>query len=232
MNTQVAPDGNLLKRKSAVRLWLPLVLLIVVAVVTFLCFPNRAEAVGVWVGAAAVLIAGRVVTVGVKETGERVQAAVEEVRRDETVDYAHEIAVVYHQWAGRKAAGLSGTDKDDAWAEIELILYYLREPKTKGVLPGCFGDYINRACEAIVESAPPEKRDRITEDLIESCFNIAVLGKRELWEWSAILHDDVPKESEETGQPAHEVFEARMNNERLNYLTSTGNEWVQPYYRA
>ena len=200
--------------------------------VTFLCFPDRAEAVGVWGGAAAVLIAGSNVTVGVKETGKKLQTAVEEMGRDETVDYAHEIAVVYHQWAGKKTVGLSRTDRDNAWAEIELILYYLREPKTKGVLPGCYGDDINRACEAIVESAPPEKRDRITANLIESCFNNAVLGKRQLQEWVDGLHNDVPKESERTGQPAHEVFDDKMKDYQRKHFADAGNEWVPLNYRA
>lgn len=58
--------------------WLVLAAILAGAIVTFLVWPNRAEAVGVWVGAASVLIAGTTVAVRVKETGGRIVEGVRE----------------------------------------------------------------------------------------------------------------------------------------------------------
>lgn len=78
-----------LRQRLPWRVWLVLAVILAGAIVTFSIWPNRAEAVGVWVGAASVLIAGSTVAVrvketggsiveGVRETGESVTSAVEE----------------------------------------------------------------------------------------------------------------------------------------------------------
>ena len=168
-------------------------------VITWQCCPDYLEPVGVWVGSAVLLIVAF-----------RVVQAVDEGRDKEQFDYAHEIAHHYHQVEGGKTNGLSGSAREDAWTKIEAVLYYLREPKDKGVLPGCYGDYINSACDVIIDSAPQNRRRAITEDLIRSCVDQAVKGKPELQRWVAVLHDDIPKDTERSGKPAYESFQNRV----------------------
>ena len=62
-------DATEIRRRLPWWVWLVLAVMLAGAIVTFLMWPNRAEAVGVWVGAASVLIAGSTVAVRGKETG-------------------------------------------------------------------------------------------------------------------------------------------------------------------
>ena len=71
-------DATEIRRRLPWWVWLVLAVMLAGAIVTFLTWPNRAEAVGVWVGAASVLIAGSTVAVRVKETGGRIVEGVRE----------------------------------------------------------------------------------------------------------------------------------------------------------
>ena len=81
-NARDSDSGDVAEIRLGQRLpwwvWFVLTAILAGAVVTFSMWPNRAEAVGVWVGAASVLIAGSTVAVRVKETGGRIVEGVRE----------------------------------------------------------------------------------------------------------------------------------------------------------
>lgn len=66
-----SPSAVILRVRPPWWIWLLLALTVAGAVATFIEWPHRAEAVGVWVGAAVMLIVGSNVAVRVKETSGR-----------------------------------------------------------------------------------------------------------------------------------------------------------------